>query len=81
MLTVNYELTDTFGGEPNYAWVHRHCEDAPDTIKDRELIRRAKKWAGWTNMQCDVDSYDDLITIHPRAKYMNQVLFVNVERK
>jgi hypothetical protein len=79
VMTVNYELTDTFNGEPNYAWVRRQYDDVKPTIKDRELIRRAKAWAGWTGMQCDIDSYDGSITIRPRATGIHQILFVNID--
>ncbi len=40
------ELTDTFGGEANYSWVKRKTFEAPRTISDRALVRRAKALIG-----------------------------------
>jgi len=68
------EVTDTFGGEPNYSWVKRFTisESAvPDEWSkklQRALVRKAKALAGWTGMRCYVDarSYSD-ITVTPRG--------------
>jgi hypothetical protein len=45
-MKVNLEKTDLFGGEPNYAWVHRNTVEVPDDISDLKLIRLAKKSPG-----------------------------------
>ena len=45
-VTFDIELTDTFGGEANYSWVKRATVEAPATITDRALIRRAKQAVG-----------------------------------
>ena len=40
------ELTDTFGGQANYSWVHRHTLDDTDRLTERALVRRAKALVG-----------------------------------
>ena len=70
------EHTDTFGGEANYGWVHR--ETLPDKkYSDRQLVIRAKKFAGFTGMRCEVNTYGDMIQITPRG--MCQTVFVTWE--
>lgn len=36
------ELTDTFGGAPNFSWVRRGTIEAPRGASRRMLVRRAK---------------------------------------
>jgi len=43
LLTLNYEYTDTFGGESNYSWVRRGTVTAKT---ERGLVRAAKKAVG-----------------------------------
>ena len=45
-VTFDIELTDTFSGEANYSWIKRATIEAPSTITDRALIRRAKQAVG-----------------------------------
>ena len=40
------EITDTFGGEANYAWVKRAQFEAPANASDKQLIYRAKRALG-----------------------------------
>lgn len=47
----NVEVTDTFGGEANYAWVRRYSFVAPAGAKQREIMRRAKAAADLTNVR------------------------------
>jgi len=61
------EVTDTFAGEANYAWVRRHALDAPATLSQRALVRRAKALIGWTGVRCDVYDYGDMLDIRPRG--------------
>lgn len=72
---IQFEATDTFGGEANYSWVNRHEEDMPVNISDRALVRRAKAWAGFTGHPCRVNNFGDTIAIYPRG--VCQVIFVN----
>ena len=81
------EVTDTFGGESNYSWVRRErIEDVPaarigdNAAQDhkrtrRYLVRKAKAFAGYTGMRCDVSDMGDLIEIRPRG--ICQVCFVS----
>ena len=81
MIKYNLEITDTFGGEANYCWVYRHLITMPELthygydgstnyckankVFDRELVKKAKKLAGWTGWRCKVVNYGDSITIKP----------------
>lgn len=75
-MKMDMELTDTFGGEANYSWVLRQTDEIDEKLSDLAVVRRAKRWAGLTGCRCEVDNYDDAITIRPRG--MCQVLFVNL---
>jgi hypothetical protein len=79
MLSVRVEHTDTFAGEPNYGWVHRHEFEAVDDASRRTLVRRAKAECGLTNEPCDVIEWGDEITIKPRR--LHQIVFVSCETK
>ena len=46
---------------------------------NREIVRRAKKWAGWTGMRCRVEHYGDLTAIYPRG--ICQVVFATWAEK
>ena len=76
-IKFRFEYTDTFGGEANYSWVKR-CEiEAPANISDLALMRRAKSWAGLTNVRGRSDNYGDSLAFYPRGHCT--VLFVNAE--
>jgi hypothetical protein len=72
-----FEYTDTFGGEANYSWVKRNEEDFPENISDLALMRRAKKWAGLSNVRGRSENWGDTLAFYPRG--YNTVLFVNAE--
>lgn len=76
-INFKFEYTDLFGGDANYSWVKRHNEEFPDNISDLALMRRAKKWAGLTNVKGRVDNFGDYIAFYPRG--YNTVLFINAE--
>lgn len=63
----NIEVTDTFGGEANYAWGYQRVLDAPATLSQRALVRRVKALIGWTGARCDVTDYGDMLDIRPRG--------------
>lgn len=73
-MQFNFELTGTFGGEANYSWVKRSTIEAPDTVSDLALVRRAKKFAGFTGLRCRVDRLGDTIAIYPAG--LCQVCFI-----
>lgn len=58
----NLEQTDTFGGEANYCWVRRAEITATN---DRQVVRKAKAFAGYTGLRCRVDNIGDMIQITP----------------
>lgn len=69
MITTNiqYEVTDTFGGEANYAWVKRgiiECKEGEE-YSDLAAVRRVKKAIGWSGVKCRTESDGDSITLHP----------------
>lgn len=45
---IKVEVTDTFGGAPNYSWVRRYALSALPGEPERATIRRAKQAAGLT---------------------------------
>lgn len=77
------EITDTFGGEANYSWVKREFFAMPDLTHygyggstnyvkanktySRELVKRAKRIAGWTGLRCNVETWGDTIRIEPKG--------------
>lgn len=69
MITTNiqYEVTDTFGGEANYAWVKRgviKCKEG-ENYSDLAAIRRVKKAIRWNGVRCKVENGGDDITLRP----------------
>jgi hypothetical protein len=64
-MKVNIEVTDTFGHEANYSWVRRHTLDAPDTLSDYSVVRRAKAAVGWNGKRCVTVKYGDMIELRP----------------
>ena len=49
---VDCEMTDTFSGEPNYAWVRRAVIELPDTASDRQVVIAAKAALSITGVRC-----------------------------
>jgi len=66
-------LTDTFGGDPNYAWVRRETFEAPDDASQALLIRRAKRAVGLTGRGKTI-AIGEVIEHRPHSACM--VLFV-----
>ena len=69
------EVTDTFGGEPNYAWVRR---GTTTRTSRRGLIAAAKTLAGWDGRcRVRVTEYDDFLELRPTdSSGIYQVAFV-----
>ena len=72
-----FEYTDTFGGDANYSWVKRYEIELPENISDLALMRRAKSWAGLTNVRGRSENYGDSLSFYPRG--YATVLFVTAE--
>jgi hypothetical protein len=76
-MNINLEHTDTFAGESNYSWVRRITIDAPETLSDRAIVRRAKAWAGLSGIRARVEKFGDMIAIRPAC--ICEVVFVTFE--
>ena len=76
-MKLNFEHTDTFGGESNYSWIRRETIDAPETLSDRAIVRRAKAWAGLSGIRSRVEKFGDMIAIRPAG--ICHVVFVTFE--
>ena len=66
------EVTDTFGGEANYAWARRHDFTAKS---DLAAVRKAKNFAGWGGIHCEREDYGDQIVLRPRG--ICQIMFID----
>jgi hypothetical protein len=91
MNNYQIEITDTFAGEANYSWVKRGSLTMPELthygydgstnyakankVYRRELMKKAKAFAGWTGVRCKVEDWGDTIRIEPVGSCM--VAFVN----
>ena len=64
---IQYEITDTFGGEANYSWVKRgKIEGEPsEDYSDLAAIRRVKKAIGWENVRCRKEYQGETIALYP----------------
>ena len=71
------ELTDTFGGEANYAWVIRKDIPSMPTTTDRALIRRAKSALGISKLRHIAHKHGD--DIHLQLIGANMVAFIYPE--
>jgi len=72
---INYEYTDTFGGEANYCWVQRGEVKANDL---KHALRLARKELGLTGCRGDITVHcGDMLAWKPRNSCT--ILFVNWE--
>ena len=63
---IQYEMTDTYGGESNYSWVRRgeiEMEDKP--FSNLAVVRKVKKELGYNGIRCKTTDYGDMIELHP----------------
>jgi hypothetical protein len=67
------ELTDTFGGEANYAWVRRAEIESPKGTR-RSLMRAAKAAVGITGSRGTVADFGDSLDFRPYGACL--VMFV-----
>ena len=75
MKTYEVTLTDTFGGEPNYSWVHRGEIKVKDEITPKGLSIHGRAAVGMTGVRASMFvDYGDSITIE--FKKDNLVLFI-----
>jgi hypothetical protein len=64
-LIIDCELTDTFGGEANYSWVHRAEVELPDGATDRAIVRLGKAALGLTGTRCRTFNHGDQWELRP----------------
>ena len=63
---IQYEMTDTYGGESNYSWVKRgviEMEDKP--FSNLAVVRKVKKELGYNGVRCETTNYGDMIKLRP----------------
>ena len=70
-IKATVQVTDTIGGEANYAWGHEWSVKART---EKGLIRAAKKAAGWTGIRCRKANIGEMIALYPAG--MCQVMFI-----
>lgn len=76
MTTYNIEITDTYGGEPNYSWVRRAELKVPPALSKRSLVRRAKALMDWTGLRCTTYDFGDMLELRPMSATL--VMFITV---
>lgn len=75
MRTLKVEVTNTFQKEPQFDWFYRFEQKVKSHITDDEVVKIAKKLAGWTGRKCDREVFGYNITLHPRGK--NEIMHIN----
>ena len=73
-MKINFEYTDTFGGDANYSWVRRESVDMPVKAGDRAIVQRAKKFAGLTGIRCRTVDLGEGFALYPSGSCT--VLFI-----
>ena len=76
MVTWDIEVSDTFGGEANYAWVDRYDITTADDISDLALVRRIKSVARYSGIRGRTYVSGDSVEIRFPACCV--VIFANV---
>ena len=76
MVTWDIEVTDTYGGEANYAWVYRYDITTADDISDLALVRRIKSAAGYSGIRGRATVMGDSVEIRFPGRCV--VIFANV---
>ena len=66
-MKVLVEMTDTFGGEPNYCWLQRHTLEMPDDLHPTAVVRRAKRALSMQHVRCRREYDGTTITLRPYA--------------
>ena len=63
---IQYEMTDTFGGESNYSWVQRgeiEMKDKP--FSNLAAVRKVKKELGYSGVRCETTNCGDMLELRP----------------
>ena len=74
-MPFNLEVTDTFGGEPNYCWVKRGTTKATSRRGVIGAVKRLAGWDGWCRVR--VHQWDnEHMELRPTiSSGVNQVAF------
>jgi hypothetical protein len=79
MSIIRLEVTDTFGGEPNYCWVYR--SEIPFAGKEpsrRKILRELRDLAGWpVSVRMTVHDFGNQWEVRPHG--LLQVAFVDFD--
>lgn len=65
MKKITWEITDTFCGEANYAWVKRGELELPENASELAIVRAVKKAIGWNGVQCRKESLGEIVALYP----------------
>jgi hypothetical protein len=65
MISVSWELTDTFCGQANYAWVRRGITQLKNNASKLAVMRAVKRDLGLSGVRCRVADYGDIIELKP----------------
>ena len=68
-------MTDTFGGQANYAWARRGEIDLREGASNLALVRRVKKALGMEGVRCRKEEWGDTLVLRP----IGQCLVVFIE--
>jgi len=64
-MKLQIETTDTFGGEANYCWVHRHEFEVKDDARESAIIRKAKNVGAITARHTKTSFGDEIWLDYP----------------
>ena len=70
------EMTDTFGGEPNYSWIRRGSTLVPENASRRTIVRMVKADLGLTGVRCRTFDDGDRIELRPYGECTVAFAFV-----
>lgn len=74
-MKIQFEHTDTFGGEANYSWCNRGTIEVSDNASDLSIVRAVKRELGFTGVKCDREEYGETIVLRPRG--ICHVIFID----
>lgn len=74
-MRYTYTMTDTFGGEANYAWTRRGEIELPEGASDLALVRRVKKALGMEGVRCRKENWGETLVLRPIGQCV--VVFVD----
>jgi hypothetical protein len=67
MSSVSWELTDTFCGQANYAWVRRGTTQLKNNASRLAIMRAVKRDLGLSGVRCKVADYGNMMELKPHG--------------